>query len=109
MAPLAAGVSSRSQPFPDFFLFVTVVELDVASAWMGATQIAAGEVAVGQLDFEDVVAARLAFVAGPDSRGAGLAVDGHSVVDNPAIWVIGIRRVSGDGCGLDVHAVAVVD
>jgi hypothetical protein len=49
---------------------MTLVKLDVASARLSTTQIATGEVTVGQLDFKYVVSARLALVTRPHSRHA---------------------------------------
>src|SRR5882672_4235295 len=88
---------------------MALVELDVAPTRPTATQIATGEIAVGQLDLEYVVAARLALVAHPHSPRACLAIDRDVVVDDPAIGVIRIDGVARDGRGLHVHAIAVVD
>src|SRR5690348_15660039 len=76
---------------------------------MAATQVACGAVAVGQLDAEVVVGARLAIVTRLDVRRAGLATDGDGVVDQPAIRVLGVGGVTRNGRGFDVHAVAVID
>src|SRR5258706_9846448 len=88
---------------------VAPVELDVAATRVSAAQVATGEVAVGQLDLEYVVAARLALVARPHSGGARCAVDRDGVVNDPAGRIVWIRRVACDGRGLHVHAAAVVD
>src|SRR6266487_2510662 len=88
---------------------LALVQLDVASPWMTAAQITAGEVAARQLDLEYVVAARLALVAHAHPRGAGLSVNINIVVNDAAIGVGRIDCVSGDGGGLHVHSVAVVN
>src|ERR1041385_316615 len=85
-----------------------LVQLDVAAARLIATQVAAGEVAVGHLDLEYVVPARFALVASADPGGARGAVNIHVVVNDPASGIIGINSVAGDCGGVDVHAVAVV-
>src|SRR6266704_2558792 len=85
------------------------MELDVATPGLAPAQVPAGKVTVGQLDLEDVVAARFAFVAGAHARRAGLVVDRDIVVDNPAVRVARIDRVTGDRRGLHVHPVTVVD
>src|SRR6266705_1908948 len=64
------------------------VQLDVAAARVVASQIATGEVAVGQLDLEYVVAPRLAFVARAHAGGAGRTVNRDVVVNDPARWVV---------------------
>src|SRR5207249_4974701 len=56
-----------------------------------------------------VVAARLTLVAHAYSRGARLPVNGDVVVDDSAIGISQIDRVSGDRGGLYMHAIAVVD
>src|SRR5262245_17468393 len=76
---------------------------------MTTAQIATGKVAVGQLDFENVVPARLALVTRPHSRGARLTVDGDGVVNNSAIRITRIRLVARDSRGFHKHAVTVVD
>src|SRR5437879_3780876 len=97
-------------PIPWFGgLFVAFVELDVASTRMAAAQIATGEVAIGQLDLEYVVAARLALVAHPHSRRARLTVYRDVVVDDPAIRIIRVKRVAGYCRLFHVPAVAMVD
>ncbi len=88
---------------------LALVELDVAATGVVAAQIATCEVAVGQLDFEYVIPARLAFVAHADSRSARLTVDRNRVVDDPAIRVIRINRVARDGRVFDVHARVMID
>src|SRR5205809_3241868 len=69
----------RGRPFqPDFSvgdLFVAMVELDIASTRTAATQVAAGEITVGQLNLEYVIATRLTLVARAHARRARLAVD----------------------------------
>src|SRR6266516_6579394 len=87
---------------------MALVQLDVASPWMTAAQITAGEVAARQLDLEYVVAAWLALVAHAHPRGAGLAVNINIVVNDAAVGVVRINGVSGDGRGLHVPSVAVV-
>ena len=88
---------------------MTLVELDVASARLAATQFAAGGITAGQLDFEYVISARFALVAHADSRHARLIVDRDGVIDDPAIRVKRINRVSGDRCGFDLHATVMID
>src|SRR3989442_179332 len=90
-------------------LFVALVELDVASTRMRAAQIATGEVAVGQLDLEYVVATRLALVAHAHARGARLTVNRDVVVNDAAIRVVRVERVARHGGGLHVHAVAMIN
>src|SRR5881396_3264784 len=93
-------------PIPWFGgLFVAFVELDVASTRMAAAQIASGEVTIGQLDLEYVVAARLALVAHPHSRRARLTVNGDVVVDDPAIRIIRVHCIACDCGRLHMHAV----
>src|SRR5438445_11200310 len=58
------------------------VELDVASTRPRAAQVATGQIIVGQLDLEYVVAAGLALVAYSDSGCAWLTIDRNSVVDD---------------------------
>src|ERR1041385_4310944 len=87
---------------------IGLVKLDIAAAWLAAAQVAAGEVAIGQLDLEDVVAARHTLVADADPRGASLAINGHSVVNDPAIRIVGVNRIASDSGGLDVRAAAMV-
>jgi len=63
-------------------------------------------------DFEYIVSPWLAFVTHADARlGARYAIYGHVVTNDPAIRVtiINIVRVARDGCGLHVHAVAMID
>src|SRR5438552_6277096 len=67
---------------------LALVELDVAPTGPAATQIATGEIAVGQLDLEYVIPARLALVTCPDSRSARLSINRDVVVNDPAIRVI---------------------
>ena len=74
-----------------------------------AAQIAPGEIAVGQLDLEYVIPARLALVTCPDSRSACLSINRDVVVNDPAICVVRIRGVSSDGGGLHMRAVAMID
>src|SRR5437867_10139898 len=76
---------------------------------MTSSQVAAGEVAGGQLDLEYVVPARLALVAGPDSRRAGLTVNGDIVVNDSAGGVVRVHGISGHRGGLHMHAVAMIN
>jgi len=85
------------------------MELDVASTRPRAAQIATGEITVGQLDLEYVVAAGLALVAYSDSGCARLTIDRNSVVDDTTSRVARINRVARDGGVFDVHAVAMID
>ena len=87
---------------------LALVELDVAPAWMAATQITAGEITVGQLNLEYVVAAGLAFVAYSDSGCARLTIDRNIIVDDTTSPVARINRVARDGGVFDVLAVAMI-
>ena len=81
----------------------------MAATSMAAARLAPGEVAVRQLDFECVVAARLAFVARAHSRRAPLTVNGDVVINDPAIRIIRIQRIAGHHRLFRTQAVAVVD
>src|SRR4051812_46668131 len=85
------------------------MELDVSPSGMAAAKIAAGEVTVGQLNFEYVVTAWFAFVAHPDSGRAGLTINRDVVLDNPTIGIIRINLVAGHRRRLHVHPVAVIN
>ncbi|TAK95019.1 MAG: hypothetical protein EPO07_15850 [Verrucomicrobia bacterium] len=76
---------------------------------MSAAQIATGEIAVGQLDLEYVVAARLTLVAHAHARGARLTVNGHVAVNDAAIRVGRVHGITRDRRGFHVHAVAMIN
>src|SRR5437763_271380 len=84
------------------------MELNVAATCVTAAHIPTRKVTVGQLDLEDVAAARLALVANAHSRRARLAVNGDVVVYNPAIRIVGVQNVAGYRRSLDMLASASV-
>src|SRR2546425_460696 len=104
---------------------MALVELDVAPAWMAATQITAGGVGrrigacstrrrwrcVVQFDLEYIVSPWLAVVTHADARlEARYVIIGHVVADDPAMFRLGrVGEVAGDRGRLHVHAGVMID
>lgn len=83
------------------------MKLDIAPPFVRSAQISARVVAIREPDGEQIISSRFPIVRDLHQCCAGCAINGHVKGDHSSVLVH--HAVTGNTCGFNVHAGAVID